>query len=1259
MKQISVSQNSTFLKAFKPNDEIYEVYNNNKNLKSKRKRNTRYYFSTESSLNGNFSNRIPTYYINLQTNLKKTINNTFNNFTSTETMPVVKKYFSQYQNYSHLNKHTFRQVNYLLIPGNSYKENYNMNTSTKNTEQQTTEEFNKNDEDSFDEDLYNKLMFFDNLSNIIQNDTIYTSAEYVVNKIKNKNIETPKCIIHNIFLSLVLKDIYRKIEIRNKNNELVSIDYVYNLLQNEIERIKGGIKNILNQINIKSKKKLYSNETKNKKKPVSIININKYLNTDFLTYLHFSKRKKTRKTSVNYNTSETKNTSDIYGNSEEEYDYYSQSRRNNLNEENKYKKIHIKSNDNDSDKGNYSGFIDEKSIKGSKININDNNKIPTKNKSGYILPNIIKKGVFVNNKNIDVIDSSTGKKIFNNDGSFNISFYDKKGNIIKNPDLNDKNIKYYDKEGKEIQIQKIPKINFYDKKGNIIENPNLDDSDIEYYDENGKKINTQTRIPIQLYDKKGNLIEEINNETEYYDINGNLIEKPKDGFDIYIPKNNEITIPEGQKILINDEGNQIIVPDNFNYVKNNDGKLILVDDKGNKINENEYLFDDFIKENEKKKKRKGKKKKYKKKKIKDENGEEIIIYETDIESEKSDESNNKESDYDESESEDDEIEGKKKRKKKKKKNKEKEKEDIEKDKDKKNKEKKKKKKKKKGNKENNESESYESESDESESDSNEFYESDFEEVEIEYEVEEKDSNGNIVKKKIKKKIKKLKEKVKREKEIEKQKKKEEKEKEKENENEKIESKNNRKSIKFKNDTSQNKTKRERRTSNISIDSNKSKKKKEKKINIQNLNESDSDNEIKSTKRKKINLQNSDNNENEYEDSIDSDDSYIPNFKIEKDKINKNEIEKEKYRKYLEIKKNREKELEEEYQRNQKTHLTHYSKKKNIEPDEEVIKMLLEEARKGKLKIDDNHKQITDEDIYKNYDKNSQLYLEWIKLQNKYIKEEEEKEKKERDRKRNLTHQFNYPKVGEEEFLIYKGKDYFEKKDNEKDNTIPIEFVNWIKTELKKIDNDKFSNKSLVKKVEPKKIIEEKKINKIIEIPEKEKKNKFIRRERKEIPKKKLKSKGLKSLNLIVESEKEEEMPVPISRSDSSDKEFDKTKTLKYLFEQIQKLKNLPPDEYTRKINSLVDFQLDNTDIMLNRKHADRINRFLHNLEYTRKSNINYQKILSSRLSYLPPIIIKKVEKGKDFKSYLDKFKAEDNIDYKRNEVKNIIEKIKY
>ena len=109
------------------------------------------------------------------------------------------------------------------------------------------------------------------------------------------------------------------------------------------------------------------------------------------------------------------------------------------------------------------------------------------------------------------------------------------------------------------------------------------------------------------------------------------------------------------------------------------------------------------------------------------------------------------------------------------------------------------------------------------------------------------------------------------------------------------------------------------------------------------------------------------------------------------------------------------------------------------------------------------------------------------------------------------------------------------------------------------------------------------------------------------------------------------MPIPISTSDPSNKEVDKTKTLKYLFEQIQKIKNLPPDEYWRKINSLVDFQLDNTDVMLNRKHADRINRFLMNLEYTRKSNINYQKILRSKLSYLPPIITKSWKKEKIIK----------------------------
>ena len=139
------------------------------------------------------------------------------------------------------------------------------------------------------------------------------------------------------------------------------------------------------------------------------------------------------------------------------------------------------------------------------------------------------------------------------------------------------------------------------------------------------------------------------------------------------------------------------------------------------------------------------------------------------------------------------------------------------------------------------------------------------------------------------------------------------------------------------------------------------------------------------------------------------------------------------------------------------------------------------------------------------------------------------------------------------------------------------------------------------------------------------------------------------------------MPIPLSRSDSSDKEVDKTKTLKYLFEQIQKLKNLPPDEYAKQINSLVDFQLDNTDIMLNRKHADRINRFVQNLNENRKTKINYQKLISNKLMYLPPITIKSIDtiNRKEFNSYLDKFRASENIDVNRSQVTGVIENIKY
>ena len=158
-------------------------------------------------------------------------------------------------------------------------------------------------------------------------------------------------------------------------------------------------------------------------------------------------------------------------------------------------------------------------------------------------------------------------------------------------------------------------------------------------------------------------------------------------------------------------------------------------------------------------------------------------------------------------------------------------------------------------------------------------------------------------------------------------------------------------------------------------------------------------------------------------------------------------------------------------------------------------------------------------------------------------------------------------------------------------------------------------------------------------------------------------KRLKSINYFEDEMKEDVMPNIIKRESSSDsnEEVDETKTLKYLFEQIQKLKNLPPDEYTKQINSLVDLQLDNTDIMINRKHAERINRFVDNLNENRKSKINYQKLISNKLMYLPPITINSVDRvtHRNLNHYLDKFRASHNINVNRNQVKGLIENIKY
>ena len=80
------------------------------------------------------------------------------------------------------------------------------------------------------------------------------------------------------------------------------------------------------------------------------------------------------------------------------------------------------------------------------------------------------------------------------------------------------------------------------------------------------------------------------------------------------------------------------------------------------------------------------------------------------------------------------------------------------------------------------------------------------------------------------------------------------------------------------------------------------------------------------------------------------------------------------------------------------------------------------------------------------------------------------------------------------------------------------------------------------------------------------------------------------------------------------------------------------------------------------KYTDRINRFIHNLEDFRKSRANYQKYKSRKLSYLPPISIKRIDDNllNPRKNYLseEKVKATENILIPRNKTRNLIESMK-
>ena len=128
------------------------------------------------------------------------------------------------------------------------------------------------------------------------------------------------------------------------------------------------------------------------------------------------------------------------------------------------------------------------------------------------------------------------------------------------------------------------------------------------------------------------------------------------------------------------------------------------------------------------------------------------------------------------------------------------------------------------------------------------------------------------------------------------------------------------------------------------------------------------------------------------------------------------------------------------------------------------------------------------------------------------------------------------------------------------------------------------------------------------------------------PKKKFQKRQVKRpvINKLIINDIIDKSPKLSSRSSSTvlteKSEENKINNLKYFFEMIQKLKNLPPEEYSQKMNDLLDDQLETLESVKIKKHSDRINNFLLNLNNIRLSNKNIKNI-KSHLKYKSPITI--------------------------------------
>jgi len=126
--------------------------------------------------------------------------------------------------------------------------------------------------EDYAERIYKEYMNINNIKNkeIIKNGVnSYNDKKNVAPK-KNEEL-----VIHNVFFEFVLKNIRKKIEIRNQYNKILSLKYIKALMDNELKKLKLTINKVKKQISTQNKK--FSTIEGNKNN--FSLNLNRYNNS--------------------------------------------------------------------------------------------------------------------------------------------------------------------------------------------------------------------------------------------------------------------------------------------------------------------------------------------------------------------------------------------------------------------------------------------------------------------------------------------------------------------------------------------------------------------------------------------------------------------------------------------------------------------------------------------------------------------------------------------------------------------------------------------------------------------------------------------------------------------------------------------------------------------------------------------------------------------------------------------------------------------